>query len=133
MDKKIVFNQNPKNDALSEMEIIFLRKITKAANATALVCDRHAIQISQKYRFNEDITLLLCRELGLYSKISKDISFPSRRNYTLDQWDFIDKCKQWVIYNQTCVYCVSKDGNRKKIFSSLKAASSFLRKITANF
>jgi hypothetical protein len=111
---------------LSREEIEFLRILSKADN----VYDVEILPITNcvrlKYDFKYEIAFLLCRELGMYSKLPRGIDYPPLSKLTEAQYEFIDKCREWISAHQTCPRCKSKAGQRKRIFKTKEATIHFL-------
>jgi hypothetical protein len=116
---------DPSNTSLSREEIEFLRELAKTDNVMDVEILSISNRIRLKYNFREEIGFLLCRELGMYSKLPRGIEPPPISKLTDAQWEFIDKCREWITAHQTCPRCKSKAGQRKRIFSSKEAAILF--------
>jgi hypothetical protein len=114
------------NAPLTREEIEFLRELAKADNVVDVDVLIISNRIKLKYNFKEEIGFLLCRELGMYSKVPIGIKKPTISKLTKTQWEFIDKCREWIIAHQTCPRCKSKAGQRKRIFNTKDAAILFL-------
>ena len=110
---------------LSREEIEFLRVLSKADNVLDVEILPITNYVRLKYSFKNEIAFLLCRELGMYSKLPRGVDYPSISKLTEAQYEFIDKCRDWIRAHQTCPRCKSKAGQRKRIFNTKEAAILF--------
>jgi hypothetical protein len=125
MNAKNPIDESIQATSLSIGEIGFLRELAKTKNVYDIETHPEVTRIRLKYGFTEEVGLLLCRELGLSSKISPGTTFPPITKRTEEQWRFIDECRDWITAHQTCPRCLSRSGQRKRIFWNKNAAMIF--------